>query len=115
MNEANFKELLVKYQQGQCTAAEKAQLESWVTFGRFDGPVLSDEMLNERLLKLEARLPLANAVKIKLWPRIIGVAAAVAAITFGIWFFSAPRHPELVSGSQARDADPEVSGQHDGS
>lgn len=94
MNEANFKELLVKYQQGQCTAAEKAQLESWVTFGRFDGPVLSDEMLNERLLKLEARLPLANAaVKIKLWPRIVGVAAAVAAIAFGIWFYTA-RHPE---------------------
>jgi transmembrane sensor len=90
MNEANFKELLIRYRQGKCTAAEKAQLESWATFGRFDGPVLSDEMLEERLIKLGAMLPLAiPAVKtIKLWPRIIIAAAAVVAIVFGVWFYS---------------------------
>jgi hypothetical protein len=43
---------------------------------------------------------------VKLWPRIAVVAAAVAAIVLGVYFFNAsrhantPRHPELVSGSQ---------------
>jgi ferric-dicitrate binding protein FerR (iron transport regulator) len=89
MNEANFKELLIKYGQGECTAAEKAQLESWLTFGRFDGPVFSDEMLEKRLIKLGARLPLAKPTvkRIKLWPRVAVAAAAVAAIVIGVWFY----------------------------
>lgn len=36
---------------------------------------------------------------VRLWPRIAVAAAAVAAIVVGVWFFSAPRHPDAETSS----------------
>ncbi|QPH41482.1 FecR family protein [Pedobacter endophyticus] len=59
--------------------------------------------------KVQQELFPIKASRLKsLWPRIIGVAAAVAIITFGIWFYNSGqperRSPEFVSGSSDIEA-----------
>jgi len=43
---------------------------------------------------------IVKVTKVKLWPRIAGIAAAVAAIVLGIWIFTTPRHTALVPDTQ---------------
>lgn len=90
MNEEEFQDLLLKYQQGICTADEKAMLEDWVTFGQFNGKTLSDEEMEVRLSKVAVELPLSIPIaKVKLWPKVITAAAvALLVVGAGLFYFS---------------------------
>ncbi len=102
MSKLDAKSLFAKYQSGQCTPEEKAVVENWLTFGEATSLNLSDAELEEDLNNLRQRLIGKTSRKVKLWPRIAVAAAAVAAITLGIWLYNisnTPRHPEFISGS----------------
>jgi len=65
------------------------------TAGTEEALIRAKALIGAEMLPMEAR-PEARAMK--LWPRIAVAAAAVAAIAFGIWFFTA-RYPEADSGT----------------
>jgi transmembrane sensor len=90
METKTAKELIAKYQAGTATAAEVALIEKWVMLGRVKDLDLSDEDLAADFAMIRSQLPL-KYVKVKrfsLWPRIAVAAAAVAAIVFGVWFYT---------------------------
>jgi transmembrane sensor len=103
MDKKEIAQLLLKYADGTCSKVEKALLEDWyMQFRPEDKNDLQESQIERYLASIRKELPLADlttAAKIRPWPRIISVAAAIALIVFGVWFFSASRHPELVSGS----------------
>jgi transmembrane sensor len=96
------KRLLQRYLEDRCDAAEIAMIESWYNLtDKKLAPFNSSENLDvTKELIWQDVLTRAPATKrITLWPKIAIAAAAVAAIVVGVYFFSPPRHPELVSGS----------------
>lgn len=84
MDQQQGKELLEKYKLGQCTAAEKAQVEDWIAFGHFPDVNITEEELSEQLSLMDNALPLYK--ERRLWPRML-VAAAIAALAFSVWVF----------------------------
>jgi transmembrane sensor len=93
--------LLEKYRNGMLTVEEKAILESWYlhesTYSKHE---ISDEALFRNLDLIAEQLPLKYKNRtIKLWPKIVAVAASVAAIVFGVWFFNSSQY--LVFSSQS--------------
>ncbi|MFD2556678.1 FecR family protein [Sphingobacterium tabacisoli] len=90
IDQDKFVELLSRYQRGDCTEQEKAVLESWLTFGHFDGPVYDDQVLDEKITRISDRLPLRKETstrKIKL-SRVIYIAASFAAIFIAVWVYN---------------------------
>jgi transmembrane sensor len=51
---------------------------------------------------------LTSGIRIKLWPRIAGVAAAVAVLALCIYFFSSPDHSGSSSQIESAKADPDI-------
>ena len=99
------KELIYKYHQGTASPEECLLVEQWFLIDLENSSaiptaagiqkadkrisaILSDHIAGKR-----------SKTELKLWPRIAVAAAAVAAIAFGVWFFSTTRHPEFISGS----------------
>lgn len=88
MQDNEVRELLLRYAKGECTDAEIAFVETWV--------IQQHERHITDLTKadIEAdvddvyRLLQQPEKKAVLWPRAVVAAAAVAAMVFGIWFYS---------------------------
>jgi transmembrane sensor len=93
MNNKDLDELLKKFREGALSEEERALLENWMLFGEFKERNLSEAEIEEELDKLGKRLPIVEKTR-KLWPRMAVAAAAVAAITLGLWLYYAPRHPD---------------------
>jgi transmembrane sensor len=99
MDKEQIKPLIEKYLNGTASDEESRVVETWYnTYQEETHPELSDDMIISATDRIEERLGVKGR-KIRLWPRIAAVAAAVALIVLGVYFFNAPRHPELVSGS----------------
>jgi transmembrane sensor len=103
MEKQTPQELIDKYLMGKATPEEKATLESWYLMRSEN---MKDMLPEPDYVELENEIwpvideqTLPGKKQVKLWPRIIGVAAAVALIVLGVYFFNAPRHPEFISGS----------------
>ncbi|MEJ2883300.1 FecR family protein [Pedobacter sp. GR22-6] len=124
MKDEEVKELLDKYFAGTCTPGEKVLVErAYNLQDSKNGGAIDEARLEALKAEVWNRLEFGAAwdhnaaseldvtpVKAarSLWPRIriaVSIAAAVATIVFGVWFFTTPRHldndrhPELVSGS----------------
>ncbi|MET4543498.1 transmembrane sensor [Pedobacter africanus] len=107
MNEDRIDVLASKWLKGTITEQELQELEAWyATYDSMEQAVGSemDEAAygNALYYAIAERAKIKPAKTTKLWPRIFTVAAAVAAIAFGVWFYTSnntARHPELVSGS----------------
>lgn len=99
INTERLKELTKKKLQGTISNEESEQLDAW-----YNQPVpkvleWNSGDRNERELKLRLYRQVLKAIGLpdaamaaqpgyKLWPRLTGVAAAMAVILFGIWFFN---------------------------
>ncbi|MDR6785262.1 transmembrane sensor [Pedobacter africanus] len=100
------KELLEKYKLGTCTAQEKLLVEDWfMKYGTDENVIVS--LLDIKRVKQEMwQVVQANRNrKRKLWPRIAGIAAAVIGIAVGIYFYTAPLHPDTSLSSRANAKD----------
>ncbi|WP_256003997.1 FecR family protein [Pedobacter deserti] len=106
MNKDQFQDLLARYSNGQCTEKEKALLNNWLSFGHFDGKVLTDEQLDLRLDKLGRRLNLA-ARRRRLWPRFAAAASIILILAAGLFYYA--NHRSMLTkevSTYAGDADP---------
>lgn len=105
-----LKELINKYQAGQCSEEEIALLESWYIQWNEDSRVsLSEEQLDKASQRLLTELePLITPKRtIKLWPRIAAAAAILLVIGAGLFFYTNTlRHPDA-------GKDPAVAGVND--
>jgi transmembrane sensor len=95
--------LLDKYLTGECTPEEYRLLNQAynLEIPKAGAELTAEEYETSKKLvlrRLQDQNPVIRPLKVRLWPRI-AVAAAVALIVLGVYFFNAPRHPELVSGS----------------
>lgn len=116
MNHRKLRTLLKAYREGKTSAEENDKLENWyLSAGQKaeDLPGEIDYIATEQ--RIWTSLTLQHQVEIKpvvrrIWPRIAVAAAAVATITFGIWFYNfinTSRQAELFSGSHyANDVAP---------
>jgi len=101
MNKKAAEELFDKYVSGQCSEEEKLLFETlYAKIAGLEKSGLDAGELEVIRGKIYARLPQGTKqVKvIRLWPRIAVAAAAVAAITLGIWLYYASsingHHPD---------------------
>jgi len=84
-------ELLEKYKAGLCTPEEVQLLQKWFHhLGENEVSELSAEDLIAAKLKFEYHIrgSILPERSYQLWPKIAVTAAAVAAVVFGVWFFS---------------------------
>lgn len=91
MNRKEAEELFNKYTTGNCSAKEKLLFETlYAGIARSEKHDAPDRYeLKDVKEKIYARLPKAASGRTsKLWKRIATVAAAVGAITVGIWFYT---------------------------
>jgi transmembrane sensor len=100
MQSADAKKLFEKYQSGTCSPEEKAIVENWLTFGNATDLDLSEEELDQDLSELKYKVSKIPVKKTVLWPKIAMTAAAVAAVVFGVWFYTS-RHPDTSSSRTA--------------
>ncbi|WP_316811458.1 FecR family protein [Pedobacter heparinus] len=110
MDNEEVKILLDKYLDGKATAEEVALLETWyVNHKTTNRSEINDEFIGESVDRIWARLNEQPVIKVKLWPRVAVAAAAVAAITLGVWLYYTSnlngRHlePSLSSRATAKD------------
>lgn len=92
MQEIDIEDLINRYNKGACNAAEIALLETWYAEWNRDKPLaIADEQLLEDLVINRItvlRTMISPKKTLKLWPRMVGVAAAVATIVAGVWFYN---------------------------
>lgn len=101
--------LLDKYLAGNADAEEQAAVESWYNnYSAVDRSERAKDLVDVDLAEVRARLLAqtgkSNAGLVPLWRKTALIAAAVAAIGFGIYFFTTPRHPGTSSSrTEGRD------------
>ncbi|RAJ24568.1 FecR family protein [Pedobacter cryoconitis] len=87
------KELLEKYRSGNCTAAEKAIVETWyLKFEQDTADPLTADELEQAADRIWIRLPIHEKPQRNLWPRIAGAAAVLLMLSAGVYFFKLPAH-----------------------
>lgn len=87
MDGEELSSLLTKYKKGTSTAEEKALLENWVAGVTYPEYEIDEQELMQDLAEISQRLPLLRR-RVRLWPRIAVVAAAMAVIVFGVWLYT---------------------------
>ena len=85
MTKEEAKELLARYNSGDCTDAERLQLEAWFYQLGDTTEALSEEKLIEMGSSIQTRLDSPRR-RLELWP-IIGIAAAITAIMLAALFY----------------------------
>jgi hypothetical protein len=107
MTNEEFIILAEKVAEGSASISEVALYNASYESFQKDAQSLTADGLDSKELKKESLARFwknhdTSAPVVKLWPRILVAAAAVAAIVVGVWFFNTDtsRHPEFVSGSQ---------------
>ncbi|WP_316789675.1 FecR family protein [Pedobacter frigoris] len=108
MNINEAKSLLEKYNRGKASKAESALLKYWFLHEATQQEAELSEEEYEQIHALMWKLVaegINKPVRRKLWPRIAAVAAAVALIVLGVYFFNAPsRHSDpALSSRVSRD------------
>ncbi|MBB5622061.1 ferric-dicitrate binding protein FerR (iron transport regulator) [Pedobacter cryoconitis] len=93
------KELLEKYRSGNCTAAEKAIVETWyLKFEQETADPLTADELEQATDRIWAGLSVHEKPQRKLWPRIAGAAAVLLMLSAGLYFFNPVTHqPALLA------------------
>ena len=91
MTNEQVSELIDKYNAGAATRAESAFLQYWfIDEATRYGEAFTEndriEMERQIWSSLQKERPVAKHVS--LWPRIAGMAAAIALMVFGIWFYN---------------------------
>ncbi|MDR6782741.1 transmembrane sensor [Pedobacter africanus] len=90
MENKDAKSIFARLEAGEATEEEQKLVKEWLLFGELPASGVSrEELLSDiALMDKQVRLPVSVKGRVRLWPRISGIAAAVALITFGIWFYS---------------------------
>ncbi|WP_367866927.1 FecR family protein [Pedobacter sp. WC2423] len=97
MNKKEVKDLLLKYQSGQCTEKEGAIVENWLFYENKTDFNLSDQELKQNLIDLDFRMGLNHNVKKHNFIRTFAAAAAIfLVVCTGLYFYtSAPAKNDI--------------------
>jgi len=91
MEKQTPQELIDKYLSGKATIEEKVTLESWYLTRAENIKDLLPEpdyaRLEEEMWPVINEQAFAERKRIRLWPRVVVAAAALAAITLGVWLY----------------------------
>lgn len=97
MNHLKLRTLLKAYREGKTSAEENDKLENWYLLEGQKAEDPSGEIdyaaIEQRIwakLTVQQQAEIKPAVR-RIWPGIAVAAAAITAITFGIWFFNSER------------------------
>jgi transmembrane sensor len=109
MTQEEFIILAGKIAQGTASESEVAQYNAYYNAYQAKHPEweglpvqLKEEMLAETKVAIDGHLLNDDQAKVqRLWPKIAVAAAAVAALVFAVYFFTAPRHPDTSSSRTA--------------
>ena len=89
MHKKVVKDLLLKYQSGQCTENERAIVENWLFYENKTDFNLSDQELKQNLIDLDFRMGLDHNVKKHNFIRTLTAAAAILiVICAGLYFYT---------------------------
>lgn len=90
MENKDAKSIFERLQAGKATEEEQKLVKEWLLFGQLPASGVSREelLLDIALMDKQVRLPVVTRGRFRLWPRIAGIAAAVALIVFGVWFYT---------------------------
>lgn len=107
MNTTEARQLLEKYNNGQAAEAEVQLLQYWLIHkATIDMPKVDEAYYAQLSASIRPSVILPTQPrKIKLWPRIAGIAAAIIGITICIWLFTTSRHPDDSLSSRANAND----------
>jgi transmembrane sensor len=109
MNEEKAIELINKYQQGELTPEQEVKLNEWYLINAAESKnELSVEQMEVTVALIKSKLPLHQSVKrIRLWPRIVTIAAALV-IVFGtaLYFYKVNRNNLVQTTSINNDVAP---------
>jgi transmembrane sensor len=89
MQKLTLREILLKYEAGQCTEEEKAVVETfYLQLPETGENMLSDQELMAAVDRISARLPIQSTPvrAIRLWPRIAAAAMLLLSIGIGSYF-----------------------------
>jgi transmembrane sensor len=99
MNKEEVKALLDRYREGSCSQEERAVVESWYNVTAEKNAPLGvkedlEAVMDEIWTNVYADAGFTEDRRVyPLWKKLT-VAAAVAAVTLGVWLYYTPRHPE---------------------
>lgn len=88
MDHKQASEIIARYKAGTCTAEEKVLLQNWILYGEFDGLKYTAAEILADVKEIDRRIAAGTSSKAKLWLGIAGIAAAVTAMVFGVWFLT---------------------------
>lgn len=92
MEKKDIKEILERYSSGEFTAEQEEMVRLWLfQLHEDDETGLSELNLNDASQKIWSRLETITPQPVKvvrLWPRVVAIAAAVALVVMGVYFFS---------------------------
>lgn len=101
MDRKQAEEILLRFRRGTATEAEEALVRQWLMFGEFGELGITELELESDLTAVAARLPLDYgklARKVRLWPRLVAVAAMLAIVVgVSIWYVGGDKS-EVVAG-----------------
>lgn len=110
MENNKIDELLEKYRLGQCTAGEKAALESWY-IAQASGdeeplPELDFQYQHDDLWNRISKAVAAAPAKVSLWPRLVAAAVILVVLGAGLFYYNNQRTARVAEGGLARDVKP---------
>jgi transmembrane sensor len=108
MQEQEIKNLLIKYQAGECTDAEKAFLEDWYAAWNQKVPVnlTAQELEDDLKLISQNTRTLKESRSVALWPRITVAASLLFMVGFSAYFILKPAAPVQVANKITHDVAP---------
>ncbi|MFD2874223.1 FecR family protein [Mucilaginibacter ximonensis] len=95
MDNQRAKELLIKYNEGQCTEEEKALVESWYLSTVQNDEKITHDEIESAMHHVRKALPGLKVKRLSLWPRI--AAAAILLVAIGVTLLYLKKLPEAQS------------------
>ncbi|MES2458346.1 MAG: FecR domain-containing protein [Bacteroidota bacterium] len=101
-NKERLRELADKWLKGTISQAEQQEFDDWFNQSIDEQQEIAQDRSEYRdylFSRIKQETGILQPTRVKLWPKVAAVAAAIACILSGVYFFNSPTRSELDSGS----------------